>query len=41
MSDAVPLYSIPDDVVHDDHGLVRSILLNDRLHALTVDISER
>ena len=39
VSDAVPLYSIPDDVVHGDHGLVRSILLNDRLHALMVDIS--
>lgn len=38
-SDAIPLYSAPDDVVHGDHGLVRSILLNDRLHALTVDIS--
>ena len=38
-SDAVPLYSVPDDVVHGDHGLVRSVLLNDRLHALTVDIS--
>ena len=38
-SDAVPLYSVPDDEVYGDHGLVRSILLNDRLHALTVDIS--
>ena len=37
-SDAVPLYSIPDDVVQGDHGLVRSILLNDRLRTLTVDI---
>lgn len=38
-SDAVPLYNVPDDVVHGDHGLVRSIVLNDRMHALTVDIS--
>jgi WD repeat-containing protein 48 len=38
-ADAVPLYSAPDDVVLGDHGLVRSIILNDRIHALTVDIS--
>lgn len=38
-ADAVPLYSAPDDIVHGDHGLVRSVVLNDRIHALTVDIS--
>jgi len=38
-SDAVPLYSAPDDIVRGDYGLVRSIILNDRIHALTVDIS--
>ena len=38
-SDAVPLYSTPDDIVRGDYGLVRSIILNDRIHALTVDIS--
>jgi WD repeat-containing protein 48 len=38
-ADAVPLYSNPDDIVWGDHGLVRSVILNDRIHALTVDIS--
>jgi WD repeat-containing protein 48 len=38
-ADAVPLYSAPDDIIHGDHGLVRSVILNDRIHALTVDIS--
>ncbi|KZP25889.1 WD40 repeat-like protein [Athelia psychrophila] len=36
---AAPLYSTPDDIVQGDHGLVRSVILNDRIHALTVDIS--
>lgn len=36
---AVPLHATPDDIVHGDHGLVRSVILNDRVHALTVDIS--
>jgi WD repeat-containing protein 48 len=38
-ADAVPLHSAPDDIVHGDHGLVRSVIINDRIHALTVDIS--
>jgi WD repeat-containing protein 48 len=38
-ADAVPLYTVPDDVIPGDHGLVRSIILNDRIHALTVDTS--
>lgn len=36
-SDAVPLHTVPDEVIHGDHGLVRCALLNDRVHALTVD----
>lgn len=36
-ADAVPLYSTPDYIIHGDHGLVRSVILNDRIHALTVD----
>lgn len=36
-ADAVPLHSTPDGVVEGEHGLVRSIILNDRIHALTVD----
>jgi WD repeat-containing protein 48 len=36
-SEAVPLHAEPDEVIQGEHGLVRSILLNDRLHALTVD----
>lgn len=36
-ADAVPLHAVPDEVIHGDHGLVRSAVLNDRLHALTVD----
>lgn len=35
----MPLYSTPEDIVHGDHGLVRSVILNNRIHALTVDIS--
>ncbi|KAF8063588.1 hypothetical protein FPV67DRAFT_1701521 [Lyophyllum atratum] len=38
-SDAIPLHSEPDDVIHGEHGLVRSIILNDRIHTLTVDTS--
>lgn len=37
--DAIPLHSTPDEVIHGDHGLVRSAVLNDRIHALTVDTS--
>ncbi|TFK51249.1 WD40 repeat-like protein [Heliocybe sulcata] len=36
-ADAVPFAKVPDHVIEGDHGLVRSIILNDRMHALTVD----
>lgn len=36
-ADAIPLRLEPDEVIHGDHGLVRCIMLNDRVHALTVD----
>ena len=36
-ADAIPLVNHPDDIIHGDHGLVRSAILNDRIHALTVD----
>ncbi|KAI0631871.1 hypothetical protein C8Q77DRAFT_1061553 [Trametes polyzona] len=36
-ADAVPLEQEPDEVIHGDHGLVRCVMLNDRVHALTVD----
>lgn len=36
-SDAVPFCTEPDDVLKGDDGLVRCIILNDRVHALTVD----
>ena len=36
-TDAVPLHAIPDEVIPGEHGLVRCALLNDRVHALTVD----
>ncbi|KAI0094173.1 hypothetical protein BDY19DRAFT_6668 [Irpex rosettiformis] len=36
-ADAVPLHSVPDEVIHGDHGLVRCAILNDRVHALTVN----
>jgi len=35
--DATPLRSEPDEVLRGSHGLVRGALLNDRVHALTVD----
>ena len=38
-ADAVPFDKVPDDAIEGDHGLVRSIILNDRMHALTVDTS--
>src|SRR6202030_2698168 len=38
-ADARPLYELPDNVIEGAHGLVRSIILNDRMHALTVDTS--
>ncbi|KAH9850509.1 hypothetical protein C2E23DRAFT_887394 [Lenzites betulinus] len=36
-ADAVPLEQDPDEVISGDHGLVRCMILNDRVHALTVD----
>lgn len=36
-SEAEPLLEAPDYVVKGDNGLVRSIILNNRMHALTVD----
>jgi WD repeat-containing protein 48 len=36
-ADAIPLCTQPDDVIAGDHGLVRCIILNDRINALTVD----
>ncbi|KAF9035234.1 hypothetical protein BJ165DRAFT_1355739 [Panaeolus papilionaceus] len=35
--DATPLVPEPDELIVGDHGLVRSIILNDRIHVLTVD----
>ena len=37
--DAVPLLTLPDEVIKGGHGLVRSVILNDRIHVLTVDTS--
>lgn len=37
VADAVPLQSTPDEVIEGEHGLIRAIILNDRIHALTVD----
>ncbi|KAI0074894.1 WD40 repeat-like protein [Panus rudis PR-1116 ss-1] len=36
-ADAIPLNTTPDEVIHGDHGLVRCVVLNDRMHALTVN----
>jgi WD repeat-containing protein 48 len=36
-ADAVPFCSKPDDVILGDHGLVRCVILSDRINALTVD----
>ncbi|KAF9650411.1 hypothetical protein BDM02DRAFT_3222131 [Thelephora ganbajun] len=36
-SEAEPLLGAPDRVIQGDTGLVRSIILNNRMHALTVD----
>ncbi|KAF9227880.1 WD40 repeat-like protein [Gyrodon lividus] len=36
-SEAVPHNTAPDSVIAGSRGLVRAILLNDRMHALTVD----
>ncbi|KAF9522883.1 hypothetical protein CPB83DRAFT_776377 [Crepidotus variabilis] len=37
--DALPVCSEPDFIIEGDPGLVRSIILNDRVHTLTVDTS--
>lgn len=37
VSDAEPYSATPDSVILGSHGLLRGILLNDRMHALTVD----
>ena len=34
---ALPLELYPDDIIQGEHGLVRSIILNDRMHALTIN----
>ena len=36
-ADAMPLCLTPDDVIPGDHGLMRCVILNDRINALTVD----
>ncbi|KAI1787218.1 hypothetical protein LXA43DRAFT_1030141 [Ganoderma leucocontextum] len=36
-ADAIPLRLEADEVIHGEHGLVRCMMLNDRVHALTVD----
>jgi WD repeat-containing protein 48 len=38
-TDAQPLRELHDDVIEGESGLVRSVILNDRIHALTVDTS--
>ena len=35
-ADAIPLRLEADEVIHGEHGLVRCMMLNDRMHALTV-----
>ncbi|KAF8516481.1 hypothetical protein JB92DRAFT_2251756 [Gautieria morchelliformis] len=34
---ATPLELYPDDIIQGEHGLVRSMMLNDRMHALTIN----
>lgn len=34
---ALPLYEKPDDIIEGTRGIVRSVVLNDRWHAVTVD----
>ncbi|KAF8585272.1 WD40 repeat-like protein [Ramaria rubella] len=34
---ATPLELFPDDIIQGEHGLVRSLILNDRMHALTIN----
>ncbi|KAF8901320.1 hypothetical protein CPB84DRAFT_1747077 [Gymnopilus junonius] len=38
-SEATPFCSAPDEVIEGSAGLVRSVILNDRMHVLTVDTS--
>jgi WD repeat-containing protein 48 len=35
--DAIPLHPQPVDVIQGDHGLIRSSMLNDRRHIVTID----
>ena len=35
--EAHPLSTTPEEIIRGAHGLVRSVILNDRIHALTVD----
>lgn len=37
-TDANPLYEKPDDIIQGDNGLVRGMIMNDRMHALTVNV---
>ena len=37
-ADAIPICTEPDFIIPGDAGLVRCVILNDRMHALTVDI---
>ncbi|CCO32778.1 WD repeat-containing protein 48 AltName: Full=USP1-associated factor 1 [Rhizoctonia solani AG-1 IB] len=37
VSEAVPLSTVPADEIAGSYGLVRSVVLNDRVHALSVD----
>ena len=36
-ADATPLHLHPSETIEGEHGLVRSVILNDRMRALTVD----
>ncbi|UZJ57017.1 hypothetical protein CBS101457_006337 [Exobasidium rhododendri] len=36
-TDATPLRNAPQDTIHGSHGLIRSSMLNDRRHVLTID----
>ncbi|KAI0052794.1 WD40 repeat-like protein [Auriscalpium vulgare] len=37
VGDAIPLDSVPDEIIEGERGLVRAVMLNNRMHALTVD----
>lgn len=40
-ADAIPLRQEPEEIIHGSYGLVRSVILNDRIHALTVDTANK